>query len=73
MPSSVLVDEGTQSSVYGVSGRGRGVVWQCGFGVILSGVFVFDNRVKKRVGNRVLLAGSTAGELEDDANDDSSK
>jgi hypothetical protein len=73
MPSSVLVDEGTQSLVYEVNGRGRGVVWQRGFGAIWSGVFVFDNRVQRRVGSRVLLAGSTTGELKDDADEDSSK
>jgi hypothetical protein len=85
MPRSVLVNEGAQSSVYGVCGSGRGVVWQ-------RRVFVFDGRVEnrvggrvvenrvggrvggrveKRVGSRVLLAGSTTGELEEDADDDS--
>jgi hypothetical protein len=64
MPRSVLVDEGAQSLVYGVCGSGRSVVWQ-------RWVFVFDGRVEKRVGMRVLLVGSTTSELEDDADDDS--
>ena len=82
MPRSVLVNEGAQSSVYGVCGSSRGLVWQ-------RRVFVFDGRVEKRVGgriekrvggrvekrfgSRVLLAGSSTSELEDDADDDSSE